>query len=418
MKKVFSKEPILINIKDVNRTIIRISFFVKRVSEWNIDGLLMTRVLSSSSKNYKTVASFNKKKEELSIMELYANKTSYNNFEVINFFMTIPKHGIIDDLSYDEAFNFLKEVIYNPNVNKEGNRFSSSAFNLEKNYLLEKEKDYPSSLREYAFNAFLDFSDDDMEVKGHHSTYLKNLKKANNNSCFNYYKENIVNNSYVTYIYGNIDNKDEIINSYNKYFKQDGDSTVVDAKYHNYISVKKYNEGVINTNYNQSVLNLCFQVKNMSKKDIPVFDMLFYFLYSRENDLVYSNLRCFNNLIYTMEMIKSDIYGLVIMMIFCTSSDTAKILEIIKNTIEQIRVKDNFEEYKERLLNALSYDILVDKDNPLSKAYNIINKDIANRKTLVEKKKEIAKVSYDDMYAFLDRFILTKKLVIVGGCND
>ena len=414
MIKKFKTKPLFIKCPKVNRCVIKLVFFTKKKEEDSVNSLIATRILSSYNNNYRSITSFNTKKEELSIMNFRINKTSYNDFETITFSITIPKKGIIDDFSYDDVFKFLSDILYNPFTNKEGNAFNKKVFDVEKKYLLMKERDYPRSLKEYAFNEFLDFCDTNREVYGHYDQYVKYLKKANNVDVFEYYKKNIVNNSFITYIYGNIDNKEEIEKAFLKYFHQDKEEIVFKTVYNNYLGLKEYIEKNVDTKYSQSVLKLCYQVKDMRKKDSFLLKTLFYFLYSRENDLVYSNLRNENNLIYTLDMIRSDIYGVVVMTIFCTSNDIERVISVTNKSIEQIRNKDNFEVYKKRLLRALSYDNLSESDNPMRRALDKIDSDIADSSSFKTKINNINKISYDDMSKFLDRFILTRKMIFKG----
>lgn len=414
MIKIFKTKPVFIKCPKVNRTVIRLTFITEKKEEDSVNSIITTKLLSSYSNTYKSITSFNTKKEELSIMNFNINKTSFNNYETIDVSVTIPKKGIIDDFSYDEVFKFLSDVLYNPFTNKEKTGFNKKAFDVLKKYLLAKEREYPNSLKEYACNEFLDFCDTEKEVFGHHDEYVKNLKRVNNTESFEYYKENIANNNFLTYIYGNLSDKEEIEKSFLKYFNQDKEEISLNAIYNNYLNVKEYKEKTVDTKYSQSVLQLCYQVKNMRKKDSFLLKTLFYFLYSRENDLVYSNLRNENNLIYTLDMIRSDIYGIVLMTIFCTSNDIEKVISVTNKSIEQIRNKDNFEIYKKRLLRALSYDNLTESDNPMSRALRKIESDITDNCSFKTKIHNIEKISYDDMTKFLDRFILTRKMIFKG----
>lgn len=418
MKKVFSRDPIIIKCKNVNRTVIRVSFFCERNEENVAKSSLLLRCLNNSCKKYKNISIISKKKEELSIMDYYVNKSVYNSFEVINFFMIIPKKGIIDDFSYDKAFEFLSNMIFVPYVDNKEDKFNDLLYRRERKYLLLKEKDYPYSVKEYTFDKFLDFCDPEYNLKGHYSLYLKALKKLNNKDSYDYYLKNIKNNNYVTYIYGNLDDKDELINSYKKYFKCDNSSFKIDVKYTDYLSVREYKDNEEVTKYNQTVLYLSFQIDKMTKKDKSLFDMLYFFLYSKENDLLYSNLRNKNNLIYTMNMIKSDIYGLYVISVYCKREDVNKVCDIIYDVFNLIKNEDNFNIYKERLIKALYYDMLINKDDFLSKAKDIISKNIGNSVSINSRIKIMKKITFNDMKVFLNRVILTRKMTFIGGASN
>ena len=228
----------------------------------------------------------------------------------------------------------------------------------------------------------------------------------------------IKNNNFITYIYGNIENKEKILNTFNKYFKQNKEEIEVDNKYNRYFKLTEYKEFKKETKYNQTILDLIYQIKDLKTEEKTMLDTLFYFLNAQENDLIFQNLRVKNNLVYNSRVMENTTCGIINIVAFLNKEDIKKAQEIIEETLEDIKKEENFNMYKERLLKALKYDVLTEEDNDYNIVKDIINKDIKEEKTLKEKYEKIKEITSKDMNNFIDRLKLTRKLTMVGEKNE
>jgi len=416
MKKHFSAEPKFISVNDTNRTIIKIFFYSKYKRQYNIKNKLMGRILTSCNNNYRFYKEFENKKNELLIIDYWIENVKCNDMYITIFSLVIPKEGIITDFKLEEAIKFFYDSIFNPCVVDDG--FEINQFNWEKSYLYDKEKDYPKNIYQYLDEEVIKIINEKEKTYITHEEYMKMIKQATPKNVYEYYQKVIKNNQFITYIYGNLDNKDRLLEIYNKYFKQENKNIEIYMKRIKPLKVDSYKENTITTNYNQSVLVLFYQVENFIKKEQIILETLYFFLNSRENDLIYNNLRHKHNLIYTLNMEFEKNKGFLTIKSYLDKKDIEKAQMIIEQTINQVKVKENFELYKENLLKALKYDMYSAKDNIFNDAIDIIEKEVKCNMTLEEKYKQIEKIQIDNMINLIDKLKLTSKLTLIGDKDE
>lgn len=413
MIKNFKTQPEFIEVKDVNKTVIHLLFFMKHQREDIVKNLLMRRIITTCNKKIENTTMYRKRIDELLIMNFSVKNVRYVNIDVLDVYFALPRENIIEDFSLDDALEFLYDSLFNP-LEKDG-EFDLEHFNWERDFLLNQESDFPHSIGEYASEEFLKFFDEEKRTELTEDEYIKQLNEVNSSDTYNYYLKNIKNNHFKTYIYGNLENKDKILKTYNKYFKQDIDSFDIDIEYYDFLSLLDYKEKTTKIKYNQSVLNLFYQIDNLKEEDLLKFDMLYYFLNSKENDLIYDNLRNKNHLIYSAYMRRSIKYGVFGIRVFLSKEDIDNSLKIIDKTFDDIKNEDNFNIYKDRLLVSLQYDLYDEEDEPFSVVNKKINKDITIYYTLEEKLKLMKDITFKDMCEFIDRVKLTRKMTMIAG---
>ena len=412
MKK-FSTKPKIISVKDVNRVIIKVIFISDYKKGISCMNKLMNRLLLIYNKKYNS-RELKLKKNDLSIIDLFVDTNIIVN-KIINIYtLVLPKKGIIDNVNYEECIKLFKDILYNPDIKY--NKFNEDIFNVEKDYLIKNASKYPSSIYDYINEEIIKFLKEDKDVFVTNEEYLNNLSKLNSKDVYNYYLNTIKNNNFISYIYGNIDN--EIIDVFNKYFKQDKKELSYNLKYIDYFKIKDFKEKKLTTPYNQSCLCLLYQFNNLKKEDRNILSMFYYFLNSRENSLIYNNLRVKHNLIYNLNINLNNEFGFIGIRVFINKKDLELTKKIITKTINDIKIKSNFELYKKRLLKALICDVYKDEDNIFSKVFNDFNKKLFNSIDVKKQYKIIDKITFNDMKKFINRIVLTKVLLIEGEYDD
>jgi len=415
MKK-FKTEPKIINIEDTNTTIIKIMFFNKHTKEDTIKNRIMNRILRTCNNLYRTPKEFETKREDLLIMNLSIDTNAYIENEVTYVTMTLPREGIIDEFNLEECIKFLHDTLYNPYI--ENNEFNNEHFNWERDFVLDRERNFPNNIYETLEEETIKVLNEIDDVYITHEEFMNFINKQTSKTIYEHYINRIKNNNFITYIYGNIENKEKILNTFNKYFKQDKEEIEVDNKYNRYFKLTEYKEFKKETKYNQTILDLIYQIKDLKTEEKTMLDTLFYFLNAQENDLIFQNLRVKNNLVYNSRVMENTTCGIINIVAFLNKEDIKKAQEIIEETLEDIKKEENFNIYKERLLKALKYDVLIEEDNDYNIVKDIINKDIKEEKTLKEKYEIIKEITSKDMNNFINRLKLTRKLTMVGEKNE
>ena len=415
MLSKFNSKVKFIKVKNVNRTIIKIVYFIKHSKENILNRNMAKRMVSNYNKKVDLISEFKNKIKDLYLLGYNVNIFTCGSYDIFEFNLFIPKENIIDEFNLDEAMKFFFDNIYNPLVNN--NSFKSEQFNFEKNFLLEKMKNYPSSIYEYTSDKFFDFYDENKEFNTLHIDEYKNyLNEVNEVDSYKFYLDNIINNKkHITYIFGNLDNKQKILDSYNKYFKNNNYSFKLDNKYFSFKKLLDYKEKEEITKYNQSVLQEYYQIKDISEKDEHLLIMLTSFLNDKENNLLFKNIRIKHNLIYDLYITYDCKNGNLELSIYFNIEDKDCIKKIIKKTFEDIKDKNNFNTYKNNLIRALKYDLDSALDERFFEAANIINSEISHFTSLEERLKISKKIKYEDMLDFLNRVVLTREMTFIAG---
>ncbi len=412
MIRNFKTEPYIYEVKDVNKTTIKINFFSDYKREDCVNSSILKAILISCSNKYKQRSEFKNKLKDLYIMNYYMESRVYNDVLINTVELQIPKLGLIKEFDLDKAIEFVHDSLYDPFIND--NSFDEESFNLIKENKNKNEIDFPHSIHEYSADIFLNFADENNQTYIHRNEWLKALEKANSKDLYDYYKKVILNNkNIVTFITLNKDDKEQIEKVYNKYFKNNVNEFEIDINYSNYIELIGTDKKEIDINYNQSVLTQAYTFKNFTDDDKIFLETLFYFLYSKENDLIFKELRNKRNLIYYHHMTYDTNYAILGIKVFFNKGDQEVIKNVIANVFDMIRDEKNFNTYKANLLRSLEYDYLSYSDNIYYEVNNkfdlILNPHFKNVKT---KQELIKNITYNQMKSFLDRMSLSKEMIM------
>lgn len=416
MKKIkLNTTPYIYKVNDVKVIRINMLFPVEIESRYTdvYRLVLMCNLLSNSSKIYNEIDLFSKVLNRNFIIRYNLSYTRYDNqlFICVNY--VVPKEGLVDNYSLDNAFKLLYEFLYNPDVSE--GAFNIKNFNWYKDILLKELKQEANNIYDLSLQEMDEFFDPDSKYFIHQKERIELVKKTNPKNVYEYYKKNIKNNKFVTFICGAIEDKNKILNIFNKYFKQEEYSFEMNVELFRFIPYKNYQEKIINTKYNQSVVYQIYQVVNMKEKDEYILRMLYFFLYSRENNLIFDTLRSKHNLVYEASVENDSIHGLLYIRTLMDKRDRELINKLIHETIFSIKDKEVFERCKNNLMISLKYDLLDEEDDSFCEVVARINKILKRKNDISHLIKKMAKINYEQMEEFLTRFKLSRNLFMEGG---
>lgn len=175
---------------------------------------ILCNVLSQSTKNHKT-------KRELIIksQDLYATTISSSNTRIGNFINTDVSMIVLNDKytevgNYERALEFLKEVIYNPNV--EDNKFSEDALDIVKAQAKTSLETIKEDASYYSVIRLLETMDSEGPTTCRMTGYIEDLDSINTSNLYKYYKSMIEKDLMDIFVVGNIDfeETEEVMKSY------------------------------------------------------------------------------------------------------------------------------------------------------------------------------------------------------------
>ena len=414
MLKEFRTKPKFINIKEANKIIFEIMFFWDyELNNKTKDSLLERMILINSCK-YKTNQEFMIRKDELFIIQYSAMINYYANKTCLTISFTIPKEKLIYNYSIQDCLEFIYDGIFN--VYAVNGKFDEEVLNHEKRFTYEMMKNYPSNIYDIMHKERNDAINSIEKVHLTREEVLKNLDNISAENLYKYYEKNVKNNKYITYIYGNLEDKDKISSLYNKCFKQKNQKLLLNIDYYRPLKIDKYEQKIINVENEQSILKLIYQFKKLNSENMFLLEMLYFFLNSRENDLVLNTLRNKYHIVYEASA-SMNTNGILEIDAYLDKKDVLKAKELINEIFDDIKIEVNFDKYKKRLLKALKYDIYFERDSIYYIAKKTISREIVIYSNLEKKYDLIRKVSYEEMKDFIDSSILAREILMIGEKN-
>lgn len=409
----FKNEPVIYDVKDVNRVIINILFPTKTSNENVVKRNLLLRELSNYNKNYNDPNAFYNKVDSLYIINYSVNSIRYLDVTYIKFSLVLPKEGLIDDYSFKECLEFLKDCIYNANV--DGKDFDKNSFEYEKRFLLDREKEFPKSIYEDTMDKYYLFIDKDEKLGLSHESYMNYLNSVTSKDVYKYYEENILNNNYFVYVFGSIEDKDKFTKEFDRVFDKKITSFNLDINFNDFFKIDKYEEKKEITKYNQSVLYLNYIIDGMKEDELVYFSMLYYILNSKENALIYNALRTNNNIVYSSKVRASKHYALFDVIVYYNDYDYKKIIDIVNEAINSLHDKKVFDLCKDKLVRSLGYDLLYKEDEPFGDILELIETKISDEMLFKDKIEKIKEIDHKSFIKFLDKVTLSKSYLFERG---
>lgn len=197
---------------------------------------LLARILSTTSRKYKT-----KKEMSEKIFELYDASfgvSSYPSYEtsIINYTLEVVNEKYLsDDAITKETLAFLKETCFNPNIN--GEAFNEKTFLEEKRLLKASIENIYNNKNRYALRRLLQIMCDDEITSVSSLGNLEDLENITKEDLYQTYLEMINNDNVSIYVIGDFD-IDQMSTDIEKYLRFIHRQT---TSYPLYSNIKKHN---------------------------------------------------------------------------------------------------------------------------------------------------------------------------------
>ena len=212
-----------LNINGIDTSLIKtkkyktLSFLITFVGEFTKDNatsrFLLSRVLCNSSKKYQTKKIMANKLFDLYDANISVSTIKLHKVNLTLFYLeVINPHFTKDENHLKDAIDFLKEIIFNPNVENGG--FREEVFNEEKRMLSDSIKNIYNNKPYYAFNRLLEVMGKDEIVSVSSLGTIEDLEKITKESLYEFYLDSIKNEEVKIYAIGDITE-----NELSEYFK-------------------------------------------------------------------------------------------------------------------------------------------------------------------------------------------------------
>ena len=246
-------------------------------------------------------------------------------------------------------------------------------------------------------------------------TDLKYLESANAKRSYELYKEIVLNQEPLIYVFGNYE--EDITNLLEKYFPSKSEDKKIALKYDQIFHPKQNDYIEENSKFNQTALFMMYDIKDIVPEEKEYLSLIGNILGGSENDLIFKQLRLNNNLVYSSNVAKYNYYGLLLVETHLNYENKDRAIELIKETIASLKDKKFLEECIAKLLKGLEVDMLRQSDSKYGVLVTKIDNDL-NFRTLEHIYESYKNMQLDDIIAFLDRINLNTIYVLRGENND
>lgn len=412
--KTFTTKVNYIPNMDVKTIAIDLIYMFKKDLNHTFEIDLIKRLLSTVANGYETDASFTTELLKRLIISYSINIREDGNNMTVRFSLTIPKENLVDDYDIKKAIEFFKNAIFNPLV-KDG-AFDEERFNLEKEVLYKQYYNSKNSVYNVASRKFMALIDPDELIHRSFEFNLKQLEELTREDVYKYYQENIINNNYLLYIGGCIEEA-QANEIYESYFKQEQDSFDMTLDYYDLLSPTglSYNEDKYD--FQQSALFVEFRAEDLKEEDLEYYSLISNILSTPENDLLFKALRIENNLVYSSYTSKMYNSGIFYIETYLKEDNKEKAIEVIKDVLKRLEDRDFMQECIDRLKEGIEMQLIRNLDRKYQELENKINHDLEFR-TLDNILESYNKMTVDDALKYLSRIKLNNILFIKGDNND
>lgn len=375
---------------------------------------MLVNVLFESTKKYPTKRLMEIQTEEL--YELGYRGTNYASgiYSVIGFDSIFLDPKYTEDSMLEESFEFLKEILFNPNVDETG--FDDNSFEIGYKIL----EDHLISLNEnpdlYTQIRLLEELDPGHVLSYRSCGYDDDLKIIDKKKLYNYYLDVLDNDIVDIFVVGNVDTK-EIRKVINKLFPfKERDKGSDNHFCHSSLKRERVNLCIEKTELNQSKLALGFKIEEANDFELRyVLNILNYILGGSPDSKLFQNVREKNSLCYTVSSSSQPLCSIMIIKAGINASDYDRACAIILEQLEDLR-KSNFSEddmKKAKITYENSINELKDNSESLVALYSGI--EYLGSDSIEDRIKNIRKVNKKDVVNLSNKIVLDSIFFLEGG---
>lgn len=357
---------------------------------------MLSSFLTYSTDKYPTKRDLVLKEQDLYAVNVYTKSYRSGKFNMINFCLSLLNEKYTEAGMLEESIKFLSEVIFKPNFYKQMEFDSAYRFlydSIETNMKAIKEN--PTT---YSAIRMLEEMDSDMPYGYREYGYLEDLEKLSKEELISYYQKILDNSLIDVYVIGDVDSN-QIQNMLKKYFsfstyKRPKESQIIE---HDKLP-SKIKTVIEEDDSNQSKLTVGCKIGKLSEFErnyvLTIYNMI---LGGNSESKFFQVIREKNSLAYYVFSSLSKLDSLLIIKAGISRENFKKVISLIKKLMKDIEKGDftdnDIELVKENYLSLLKE--IEDNENAIIETY--LAKDLLNLGDIEERKKEVMKVTKEDI---------------------
>lgn len=377
---------------------------------------LLTQTLLQSSLKYPSRRSLEMEIEDLYAATIHGEAFMSGNYDIMTFSEVFLNEKYTEPGMNKRSLDFLFQLILNPNVKNDS--FDDYGFDLAKRLVkdeINSFSDYPAS---YSVARMLENMNKKSPVAYRNCGYLKDLKKINESSLYEYYKDVICNDIVDIVIVGDID-EEQTKEMFEQNFSKINSNKVSES--HFIINNKIRKSPLVikeKQNIKQSRLILGCNFEELSNFELRyVLNVLSFILGGSGDSLLFQVVREKNSLCYNISSSYNITSGLLIISAGIDGKNYEKTVKLINEQIDLIK-KGEFEDTeidKAKVIFKNSCIEITDSPNSIINTY--LSHEYLNSDLIEEKYKNIELVT-KDMVVELAKKMHVNTIYMLEGASD
>lgn len=410
MRKIeLSTKPVVIKSDAIHTIEFKLIYPVECKNEYILINKYLSHLLCESSALLTEESDFEKEKLRNTVLDYYYSTNTICNQMYINITFVLPQEGLVSDYDLEESFKFIADIIKNPILKNKESGFEK--FNHAKSYFRRKHDSAKQDIygsNNYDIKSIIDPD----EIMGFsYESKSKQIDTLTWEDLYKFYSDNILNNNYLVYVYGNIE-EERVKYLFDKYLPQEEKKVTIVSNYINPLPIAEKKLTTIQTKFNQSQLVMEYQVKDMTEEDRLFLSIIVNILNAQENNLIFDMLRVKNGLVYDAYVNSTGSYGMFTIEAFIEDKNKDKVISLVHEVMASLYDKEKLTKCFEKLVAAYKVDLLKEEDGLFTALNNRINDDL-DIKTTAWQYNEMLKIKTDDLIAFLDRIVETNTIIFL-----
>ncbi len=379
--------------KTVNVKIV-FSSFVKK-EQITIKNFLAD-ILTYSTKKYPTKKEYSVKLQDLYAMNVFSNCYRIGKLYNMEINASFLNEKYTEDNMFRESIDFLKEIVFNPNVSN--NAFDINSFNVIKDITKTQIDSVKENTRKLSLIRMLENMGKDEVYSYHGFGYFEDLEKITPSNLYEYYKEVINKSKIDIYVLGDIDINEtkKIINEAFKF------STIKMPKndfitYHDSFR-RKPKEVVEEAHISQSKLSIGCKIKDITEFErnyvLPLYSMI---LGGGSDSKLFREVREKNSLCYYVSSSANKLDNILFITSGINSENFEKATTLIKKSLVDME-KGKFDQ-NDIDKATVQYLAMLDEqqENPFQIISSYYSMEILNYDSIDKRKEKIQSVTYEDI---------------------
>ena len=223
----------------------------------------LSTLLTYSCKKYNTKIKFAKKMEDLYAASVFSSEYRLGECLNVDFNMRILNDKYTETGLFEKSIDFLNEILFNPNIEKEG--FEEKSFSVVKHNEKTQIERFKEDKRSYAILKLFELYNENAAFSYNLKGYIEDLEKITPQSLYEFYKDFIKCNNIDIFIIGDIDfdYTEKIISNKIKF---NNNKSMINRFFIDYKKHREEVQKVVESdNTNQSKLAIACSLENITK---------------------------------------------------------------------------------------------------------------------------------------------------------